>query len=84
MNIPINSNIYYQGKYWNDFELVRNKINFLATGSHSLNWYEHFFNFVNKRTFKKALKILNWKPKYNNIKDIIKTAIKWHTSNNFK
>jgi len=32
----------------------------------------------------KALKILNWKPKYNNIKDIIKTAIKWHTSNNFK
>ena len=29
----------------------------------------------------KALKILNWKPKYTEIKDIIKTAIKWHVSN---
>ena len=30
----------------------------------------------------KANKVLDWKPKYNNIEEILKTAINWHLRDN--
>jgi SAM-dependent methyltransferase len=50
-----NSNVYYQGHYWNDYELVRAETNKRISGSEHINWYQHFINTHKGRTFKKAL-----------------------------
>jgi SAM-dependent methyltransferase len=50
-----NSNVYYHGHYWNDYELVREQINKRVSGSPHLKWYEHFIGTHKGRTFTKAL-----------------------------
>jgi len=52
-----NSDIYYQGRYWNDFEVVEHRINERISGDPACPWYEHFAR-VTGRTFERAL-ILN-------------------------
>jgi SAM-dependent methyltransferase len=39
---PPDSSVYYQGRYWNDLEVVRSELNRRATGSADQRWYEHF------------------------------------------
>lgn len=50
-----NSTVYYQGHYWNDYELVREHINKRVSGAGQINWYQHFINTHKGKTFKKAL-----------------------------
>jgi len=50
--------VYYNGIYWNDFELTRRYINTLATDDPSKDWQQHLFDWNDRRPFKKAL-ILN-------------------------
>ena len=52
-----NSEVYYTGTYWNDFEIVRRRINARISGEPTRKWHEHFAN-ETQRTFKRAL-ILN-------------------------
>ncbi len=52
-----NSEVYYTGTYWNDFEVVRRRINGRISGEPTRKWHEHFAN-ETQRTFKRAL-ILN-------------------------
>ena len=52
-----NSDVYYAGSYWNDFEVVRRRINGLISGEPTRLWHEHFA-LETQRTFKRAL-ILN-------------------------
>src|SRR3984957_13545980 len=52
-----NSDVYYAGTYWNDFEVVRRRINGLISGEPTRVWHEHFA-LETQRTFKRAL-ILN-------------------------
>jgi SAM-dependent methyltransferase len=52
-----NSEVYYTGTYWNDFEIVRRRINELISGEPTRKWHQHFAN-ETKRTFRRAL-ILN-------------------------
>ncbi len=52
-----NSVVYYSGTYWNDYELVRGRINERISDDPAKPWYEHFARFTD-RTFKRAL-ILN-------------------------
>jgi SAM-dependent methyltransferase len=56
-DINENSGVYYTGTYWNDFEIVRRRINGRISGDPTRKWYEHFAN-ATQRTFKRAL-ILN-------------------------
>jgi SAM-dependent methyltransferase len=49
------SNVYYGGHYWNDYELVRAEINKRISGAEDINWHQHFSNTHKGRTFKKAL-----------------------------
>lgn len=51
-------NVYYSGKYWNDYGLVNNEIKKRITGSSGKEWFNYFFDLQGKRKFKKAL-ILN-------------------------
>ncbi len=51
------SGVYYSGTYWNDFEIVRDRINCLISGDPTRTWHEHFAR-ETQRTFKRAL-ILN-------------------------
>jgi SAM-dependent methyltransferase len=50
-----NANVYYQGHYWNDYEIVYRTMNERISGSKSLNWYQYFINTHKGRVFKKAL-----------------------------
>lgn len=52
-----NSEVYYRGRYWNDYDVVVRKINERISGDPSLMWYEHFAK-TSSRTFECAL-ILN-------------------------
>ncbi len=57
LDVNENSDIYYQGRYWNDFEVVNRRINERISGDPTRPWYEHFAK-VSERTFERAL-ILN-------------------------
>lgn len=50
---PGSGDVYYTGKYWNDFVDAQKEINRRATGDPTLLWYDHFF-----RTHKKFKKVL--------------------------
>jgi SAM-dependent methyltransferase len=52
-----NSDVYYQGRYWNDYDAVVRRINERISGDPALSWYEHFAK-TSDRTFERAL-ILN-------------------------
>jgi SAM-dependent methyltransferase len=52
-----NSDVYYAGTYWNDFEVVRDRINERISGDPARTWHQHFGQ-VTDKTFKRAL-ILN-------------------------
>jgi SAM-dependent methyltransferase len=52
-----NSDVYYAGTYWNDFEVVRDRINRRISGDPARTWHQHFGQ-VTDKTFKRAL-ILN-------------------------
>jgi SAM-dependent methyltransferase len=49
-----NSDVYYQGRYWNDYDAVVRMINERISGDPALTWYEHFAK-VSNRTFERAL-----------------------------
>ena len=55
--VNANSEVYYTGTYWNDYEVVRRRINRRISGDPTTKWHQHFRN-VTGRTFKRAL-ILN-------------------------
>jgi len=57
LGVNENSDVYYTGTYWNDFELVRNRINTRISGDPTRKWHEHFAR-ATGRTFERAL-ILN-------------------------
>jgi len=57
LDVNENSDIYYQGTYWNDFDVVVRRINERISGDASRPWFEHFAK-VSERTFERAL-ILN-------------------------
>jgi SAM-dependent methyltransferase len=52
-----NSDVYYQGRYWNDYDAVVRRTNERISGDPALMWYEHFAK-VSNRSFERAL-ILN-------------------------
>jgi SAM-dependent methyltransferase/polyhydroxyalkanoate synthesis regulator phasin len=52
-----NSEVYYSGTYWNDYEIVRRRNNVLISGEPTRTWHQHFAMTVG-RTFERAL-ILN-------------------------
>lgn len=52
-----NSEVYYRGRYWNDYDIVVQTINERICGDPALMWYEHFAK-ESSRTFDCAL-ILN-------------------------
>jgi SAM-dependent methyltransferase len=52
-----NSDVYYQGRYWNDYDVVVRRNNGRISGDPNLAWYEHFSK-VSNRVFERAL-ILN-------------------------
>jgi SAM-dependent methyltransferase len=57
LDVNENSDIYYQGRYWNDFDVVSRRINERISGEPSRPWFEHFAK-MSGRTFERAL-ILN-------------------------
>ncbi len=57
LDVNENSDIYYQGRYWNDFDVVNRRINERISGDPNRPWFEHFAK-VSERTFERAL-ILN-------------------------
>jgi SAM-dependent methyltransferase len=50
-----NSNVYYHGHYWNDYEMVRQHINKRIGGKGNTKWYQHFIQAHPGKKFKKAL-----------------------------
>src|SRR5579863_6756557 len=52
-----NSDVYYTGTYWNDFVIVRERINTRISGDPLVPWHEHFAT-TTGRKFRRAL-ILN-------------------------
>jgi SAM-dependent methyltransferase len=52
-----NSDVYYRGRYWNDYAAVVRRNNERISGDPALSWHEHFAK-VSDRTFERAL-ILN-------------------------
>lgn len=52
-----NSGVYYQGRYWNDFDVVVRRINERISGDPTRSWSDHFARTCG-RTFERAL-ILN-------------------------
>ena len=52
-----NSDVYYTGTYWNDFEVVRSRNQRTNLRKPTTQWFEHFAS-VTGRVFKRAL-ILN-------------------------
>src|SRR5579863_4940348 len=52
-----NSEVYYQGIYWNDYELVQRHLNARVSGDESRSWSDRFAA-VAGRTFERAL-VLN-------------------------
>ena len=52
-----NSNIYYNGIFWNDFDYVRESLNERISGQRDIDWAHHFQKSYSRK-FKKAL-ILN-------------------------
>jgi SAM-dependent methyltransferase len=52
-----NSDVYYSDIYWNDFAVVRERINERISGDPNMQWFEHFAR-ATGRVFRRAL-ILN-------------------------
>lgn len=52
-----NSDVYYADTYWNNFDVVRERINERISGDPNVQWFEHFAK-VTGRVFRRAL-ILN-------------------------
>jgi len=50
--------VYYQGRYWNDYNYVARELNRRISGDPDVPWTEHFRKTVGGRVFRKAL-ILN-------------------------
>lgn len=50
--------VYYQGRYWNDYDYVAREMNRRISGDPDMPWTEHFRRTVGGRVFRKAL-ILN-------------------------
>lgn len=50
----LSHDVYYQGIYWNDYELVRSELNRRATGSNKITWQDHFISSTRPQ-FSKAL-----------------------------
>jgi SAM-dependent methyltransferase len=50
--------VYYQGHYWNNFDLVWRELNRRVSGDPNVRWFEYFHKNTGRRLFKKAL-ILN-------------------------
>jgi SAM-dependent methyltransferase len=57
LGVNANSDVYYTGTYWNDFEAVRRRINERVSGDPAVPWYEHFAKRTGRK-FERAL-ILN-------------------------
>ena len=57
LDVNENSDIYYQGRYWNDFDVVTRRINERISGDPTRPWFEQFAK-MSERTFERAL-ILN-------------------------
>jgi SAM-dependent methyltransferase len=57
LGVNENSDVYYTGTYWNDFAIVREKINASISGDPHVPWHEHFAT-ATGRKFRRAL-ILN-------------------------
>ena len=57
LDVNENSDIYYQGRYWNDFDVVTRRINERISGDPTRPWFEQFAK-ISERTFERAL-ILN-------------------------
>ncbi len=57
LGVNDNSDVYYTGTYWNDFEAVRRRINTRISGLPNLKWHEHFAHRTGRK-FRRAL-ILN-------------------------
>jgi len=57
LDVNENSDVYYTGTYWNDFEIVRDWINTRISGDPKRKWHEHFAR-ETRRSFHRAL-ILN-------------------------
>jgi SAM-dependent methyltransferase len=57
LDVNENSDIYYQGEYWNDLDHVAAMINRRISGDPAVSWFEHFGR-ATGRTFERAL-ILN-------------------------
>ncbi len=57
LDVNENSDIYYQGGYWNDLDAVVRRLNQRISGDPSVPWYEHFAGKTG-RSFERAL-ILN-------------------------
>jgi SAM-dependent methyltransferase len=53
--VASDSSVYYSGRYWNDFESVREVINTRLTGSPKKRWYELFHELVGGRRYGRAL-----------------------------
>jgi len=54
LGVNENSDVYYTGTYWNDFEVVRQWINRRISGDPTRKWHEHFAG-ATGRTFRRAL-----------------------------
>jgi SAM-dependent methyltransferase len=57
LHVNENSDVYYQGGYWNDLEVVRQHLNARVSGDAGQSWTDRFRRATN-RTFERAL-ILN-------------------------
>jgi SAM-dependent methyltransferase len=57
LHVNENSDVYYQGGYWNDLEVVRHRLNARVSGDPAKTWSDRFRSATN-RTFERAL-ILN-------------------------
>ena len=56
-DVNINSDVYYEGSYWNDLDCTNRMMNARVSGDESVNWWRHFADRTG-RVFERAL-ILN-------------------------
>jgi SAM-dependent methyltransferase len=54
-SVPLNSDVYYHGIYWNDYEAIVKYINSRVSGDPATPWYVHFKRLVRGHVFRKAL-----------------------------
>ena len=56
-DVNINSDVYYEGSYWNDLDCTNRMMNARVSGDEGINWWRHFAGRTG-RVFERAL-ILN-------------------------